>query len=139
MSYSGDPSASDKDYIRFITGDVKGDNCEILNDVEIEYLVLDSASLNKTLISAMEIMLPRVASEVNQTVGDVIVDYSDWYKALKDAYNKLTMRKMKFAGVFVGGASKSQSQKIICDTDRVIPFFEHEPTTKVYPENNRYL
>lgn len=138
MSYSGDPSASDKDYIRFVTGDIKGENCEILNDSEIEYLISVSPSINKALIDAMEIMLPRIASEVDQTVGDVIVNYSDWYKALKIVFDKMTKKKMSFAGVYVGGSSKNESEKIICDSNRVVPFFEHEPEVKVYPENNRY-
>lgn len=108
MSYTGNPSDSPKDYIRFITGDTT--EPFILEDAEINFLVDQCETVEDATIKAMEVMLPRIAKCVNEKVGDVAVSYSDWYENLKDAYDKLVSRLNTVTGIYVGGMTCSGVQ-----------------------------
>lgn len=105
MSYSGDPSSSDKDKVRFVTGDTV--EPFILSDAEIEYLLENSETVNDAIIAAIKIMLPRVAKCVDEKVGNVSVAYSKWYENLKDAYDDLTSDLNTVVGIYVGGMTCS--------------------------------
>jgi len=100
MSYTGNPSDSDKDLIRFRVGDVYDQ--EIVSDNEINYL-LSLYSVDKAIIETINVMLPRVSKNVNEKVGDVEIDYSDWYENLKDALNNLKESLSPVGGIYSGG------------------------------------
>ena len=74
-TYSGNPSASDKDEVRFLIGDVDTDNA-LFTDEEIDWLISEEGSPLAAAARACEILATRFAREADTAVGDLRVDLS---------------------------------------------------------------
>jgi len=77
-SYSGDPSSSAKDKVRFLVGDTDTDD-QLLNDAEVLYVITESGgSIYQSAHDAAYAIaskFTRMAS--SKSVGDMSVSYSD--------------------------------------------------------------
>lgn len=107
MPYSKDPSTSAKDYLRFKTGDIV--DPEVLFDSEYEFILSENEDdKEKSLIEAVGIMLPRISSYANEKVGNVSIDYNDWYERLKSWYDDITSVSEGSSVIYVGGQYQSE-------------------------------
>lgn len=88
-SYSGDPSRSNLDQLRFILGDTDPDDPQF-QDEELQYLLNKYGSVEKAAIEACKLILTKVAKEVSYRVGPESVSLSDKYKHYKDLLAELT-------------------------------------------------
>lgn len=130
MSYSGNPEDSDRDLVRFRTGDVYGPKTnspdtfqpgEVVNDNEID-LLLSLYSVNRATKEIFKILLPRLAAKVDEKVDDVEIDYSSWYTNLKDSMNTILKDLTVLDGPYVGGVFTAQVAQVTT-SDVVKPLF----------------
>jgi len=123
-TYSGDPSTSPKDEVRFIIGDTDSSDPQ-LSDGEIEYLLSEYGSPLAAAIPAIESLIAKYTRYADQRTGDISVSYSklvDQYRAL------LSTIKDKLAAAdalpYCGGISISDREIDEEDDDRVPPSFD---------------
>lgn len=123
-TYSGDPSSSTKDAVRFTIGDT---DCrdQILTDKEIEYLLkLYCSNVLQTSIRAAEMAMAKYTRMVDESVGSVRISYSQKSKSFQTLITQLRQR-IAIEGIepFAGGISKTQKATEVLDPDRVQPDF----------------
>lgn len=125
-SYSGDPSSSDKDAIRFLIGDTDTDD-QLVNDEEITYLLTVEGN---TLLAAAR-AAESIAAKFSRLADRKIGDYSESYNQKSEAYLKLASRLSAQAAKsgskpmpYAGGLSRSDKKSRELDSDRVKPDFE---------------
>ena len=126
-SYSGDPSTSDKDAVRYLIGDTDEDN-PLVNDEEIEYIL----SIEGNVIRAGAMVAESIAGKFSRRADRTIGDYSEKFSQIHQQYLSLAeklRRQAKFkssfkAIPFAGGISKSDKKTTEGDTDREKPAFK---------------
>jgi len=74
-TYSGDPTASDLDGVRFLVGDVDEDE-QLLSDEEIEYLLSQYSDSRMAAARAARAIAARFARQVDERVGDMALTLS---------------------------------------------------------------
>ena len=121
-TYSGDPSDSDRDWVRFRVGDTDSTDPQ-LTDGEIDSLVSDEGSKEAAALAAVRAILAKYARLVDKSVGDLHLSYSQRqasYQALAERLERLYA--LRTAIPFAGGISISGKETLEDDTDRVAPF-----------------
>lgn len=123
-SYSGDPSTSPKDEVRFLIGDT--DQCDqILQDPEILFVLAkyNFAPMNAA-IRLCETVISKYSRLCNEAVGQVRIDYKDVVANYKDTMNILRARlAMEDATPYCGGISVSDKMTNAMNPNRVRPDF----------------
>jgi hypothetical protein len=132
-TYSENPESSPKDYVRFLIGDT--DQSEpLLSDQEIG-LYLRTYN-NGALMAAMrccEAIAAKFSRRVNESVGQVKMDFSQAAKAYRDMALDLRRRMaIDTVSPYAGGISKSDKYTQDLNADRVKPDF-----TKQMMDNNQ--
>lgn len=76
-SYSGDPSARDIDWVRFITGDTDETSASTLSDAEITALLTEEGDKWPAAVAACEIRASQFSqkSVMSKSVGDLSIAY----------------------------------------------------------------
>jgi hypothetical protein len=89
-TYSGDPSTSDKDKVRFLVGDTDTDD-QLLNDAEINYCISQAGgSIYQSAHDAAYAVAGKFSRmATSKSVGDMSLSYSDRAKAYFDLANEL--------------------------------------------------
>lgn len=121
-SYSGDPSTSDRDSLRFLIGDTDS-NDQLLQDEELDYILATFPSLIKAQYIALSSIAAKCARLYRQETGRIKVWAGDKYKQYKDLADQLKDDMARgIVGtpyVFAGGISHSDVQARNSDPDRV--------------------
>lgn len=128
-SYSGDPSSSPLDEMRFVLGDTTPNtgldpNNELLQNEEINYALTKYPDFFTAAVVLCEAIIAKFTRLVDETTGDETVRASA--RALQ--YRRLSedlRKKIGFTGAlfYVGGTSKTENDRMDHDTDRVKPQF----------------
>ena len=125
-TYDGDPSANDRDEVRFLSGDTDTTD-QLVTDAEIAYAI-DQESNN--LLAAAKIakaIMAKFARLVDKSVGDLKLSYSQRLTAYKELIDQLTERGTESAGTpYSGGISITDKNNREEDTDRVDPSFRRD-------------
>jgi len=120
-TYDGDPSANDRDWVRFEIQDTDSTD-QLLTDEEIAGLITDRGSKEAAAVAAAEALAARFARQVDKAVGDLRLSLSQrskaYYKLAADLRRKLALRTGK---PLAGGLSKSRKETVESDPDRVVP------------------
>lgn len=123
-TYSGDPTESAKDAVRFLCGDT--DQTEpLLQDGEIKYLLglYNQAPLNAAL-RACEAIMVKFSRLADESVGSVKINYSQKVKSMVIMKEALKQRLATEDCVpFAGGISQAQKVATEQIRDRVKPDF----------------
>jgi hypothetical protein len=83
-NYSGDPSASPGDEVRFLIGDTDT-NDQLLSDEEIEYLLLKATTPRQAAYDGcIDIAGKFARMATSKSVGDLSITYSDRARAFRD-------------------------------------------------------
>lgn len=123
-SYSGNPSASDNDEIRFLTGDVDTTD-QLVSDEEIAYAIAQEANNVKAAVRVCYAIAMKFARKADKAVGDLKINYSQQYKQYLDMADTLDSKIAAVEGAiaYAGGISVSDKDTVDADTDRVNPSF----------------
>ena len=121
FSYSGDPSASALDHVRFVLSDTKAAS-PLFSDGEIRGVLAD---LNDDWLSAalvlVDVLTARYAGACDESVGSVSIAYSqkaDGYRRLADT---LRARLGKRGIPYAGGIDRFDKWTAARDVSRVQP------------------
>lgn len=140
FSYSGDPSTTQKDEIRFLIGDTDKDD-PLLLDAEITYLLANAGGVKSAAAEACRAISAKFSRFADEKVGEVSVSC----KQKAEAYAKRAKELANEAAIsgetdwYAAGISKSDKHIDEGDSDRVDPSFTrdmHENPRKGYLNPN---
>lgn len=124
-SYSGNPSDSDKDRVRFLIGDTNEDD-QLLTDEEIESsLTKNGSDVLQAAVESCYAIAANFSREADIQTGDYSEDLSQRAEAYKDLADTLEQRSEETgAKPFAGGTSKDDIDSREQDSDRPEPSFK---------------
>lgn len=128
-TYSGDPSRSTGDRVRYLCGDTALDRAFLLTDQEIAFEIVqtldhDNADAERpysAAVAALEHMIVRVAQRVNVVDGDAKKDLTDQITNMEKALERLIAQATKIEGASPYGSVPSLAGRVGTDTG---PYFE---------------
>ncbi len=124
-TYSGDPSASGRDAIRFLIGDTDPTDPQ-LQDAEIDWMLAEHTSSYLAAAHCCQALAAKYARLADKSVGDLSISFSQRQEAYTKMFNRLERLAAVHgtgAPVYAGGISESDKEIDETDTDRVQPAF----------------
>lgn len=122
FSYSGDPSSSSLDAVRFLIGDTTQE-IALFDDREILYQISQIPNLKLAGAELLEVKAREFARQADISVGDISKSLSSVSENLFKAADKLKNDAGKSALPFFGGLSQSGKTALAASTDDVQPSF----------------
>jgi len=122
FSYSGDPSASDKDAVRFLIRDTVASTKEF-EDEEIAYMLTTKGDVRSAAILALKTLAAKYATAVDKAVGDLRLSLSQKYEHYVDLIRQYEKEAVLVAVPYAGGISVADKDTYEQDSDRVKPRF----------------
>lgn len=123
-TYTGDPSASTVEEIRYKIGDTGADGDWFLSDEEINYTYSKNPGVLSASMACVNAILAKVARYREEVTGDVVVKwqhvYANYTKLKGELYRESCLES---TGIFAGGITVSGKAEVDNDTDRVDPMF----------------
>lgn len=117
-SYSGNPSSSSTDAVRFLVGDTDT-NDQLISNEEISYLITEHGSVNRSASEAARAIAAKFARNMNRSIGGLQADFAAKYRQyLELADNLLTKEETDPVGPFLSGYKKDEKQAREDDTNR---------------------
>lgn len=108
-TYSGDPSASDLDAVRFLIGDTDVSNL-ILTDSEVNFLLTEEGNKYSAASRAALSMAATFGRKADKSVGDLSIRYSDRRQHYLELATKLadhaSMKGSALTGITGGRGSE---------------------------------
>lgn len=133
-TYSGDPTTSARDEVRFLIGDTN-ENDPQLSDTEIDYLLLQTGgNAQSAALRSVEGLISQYSRLVDKSIGDLSISYSQRKASYMDLLKMLRRQAslaLSSSAPYAGGISVSDKLSREADPDRVIPAFKvgmHENT-----------
>jgi len=122
-SYSFNPATSDKDAVRYLSGDTDFDNQQV-QDEEIGWLLSEEANVYLAAAQACGSISAKYARRANRSVGDLKIEYTSITNQYSERAATLEARGAMRAGKpYAGGISKDDKEMAEEDDDRVKPSF----------------
>jgi hypothetical protein len=126
-NYSGDPTNSTRDEVRFLVGDTCADE-PLVQDEEIAYALGKYSKPNLAAALVLRTLAAKMSRLVTSRVGEVSSNCSDLAKAYSDRAKELDPGGIVVSdGLLVlpsfGGLSISEKETLDADTDAVQPAF----------------
>ena len=123
-TYTGDPSSSNKDEVRFLAGDTDFDS-QLVTDEEIAYAIAQEANNRMAAVRVARAIAAKFSRDVDKAVGDLKISLSQRYKQYVALISTLESEAAIYGAVpFAGGISVSQKDTLEDDSDRVQPSFK---------------
>lgn len=123
FTWSGDPSASDVEAIRWEINDIDSEHPKFQDD-EIEYALAQEHSVFNAAARLCEQLQVRYIGAASRTMGPLRVDMSTLASLYATKARKLRKRAIAFATPYVGGLSDAKKDIFEDDTDLIQPAFE---------------
>ena len=125
-TYDGDPSANEKDEVRFLVGDTDSTD-QLVSDEEIAYAIAEESNALLAAAKVAKAIMAKFARLVDKSVGDLKLNFSQRMTHYKDLIDQLTERGTASAGIpYSGGISITDKDNREDDTDRVDPTFKRD-------------
>ena len=121
-TYGGDPTANDRDEVRFLCGD-RDSTDELLSDEEIAYLITEAGSNTLAAAMACEAIAAEFARDVDTKNGPASESASQRYKQFLARAKSLRSRAFAGAKPVFGGQSISGKKTLAADADVPQPYF----------------
>lgn len=127
-TYTGNPSSSNKDAVRFLCGDVDDGDMQV-SDEEITFAVADEGNVYAAAAVICEHLSARWAREASRSINagaglSTSINLSERSKAYAQKAKDLRVRASTSAGmVYAGGISQSDKEANQDDTNLVPPAF----------------
>lgn len=110
-SYSGDPTTSKRDAVRFKIGDVVPSDA-LLTDAEIDFCVESEGSINEAAIAAAKALVAKFARQVAVSEDKVSKALQQRVEHFRQLVVSLTANRHKRTlGIYAGGISQVERQK----------------------------
>lgn len=126
-SYSGDPSTSDRDAVRFHMQDTDEDD-PLYQDEELEYLLMEHGNPISAAIEGLERLLVRYSRNPDMRMGQTWLFDSDRFPMLEKALERLKAKRSALAVPYSGGLLQSEFDALDSSTETdVLPAFRRDP------------
>ena len=125
-SYNSDPSASNLDVVRFLSGQTSTSDDVLLQDEEINWLISSKPNNFHAAAGACDMLAARYSATQprGESYGKTRLDWSDRVVDLRKTAKSLRAQAgLEGVSPFVGGRSISDKRSVQNDTDRVKPAF----------------
>ena len=128
-NYSGNPSDSDLDQVRFLVGDTDSTDPLVL-DEEIDFAISNQSTLPLAAAQVLRALATKFSRQASWKVGDVAAtNVAAVAKAFKERADELdpdgiTLGDAKLAAPKFGGLTYSEKDTYDSDTDAVQPMFK---------------
>ena len=121
-TYSGDPSASTIDAVRFLVGDTDtGD--QLVQNEEVSFALANEGSTNMAAATICRAIAARFSRQADKTVGKLQISLSQKAKSYLEMANKLELKSSTLAMPYCGGLSIKEKENNIQDTSLPQPSF----------------
>lgn len=125
-SYSGDPSDSALDAVRFLIGDTN-ESDQQFNDAEINFLVSEEGGTYQAAAKAADVLASKFARLADETVGQVSINYSQMFDHYQSLANTIRQRAaVRGAMPYAAGISTSDKEANQLDESIVKPIFTRD-------------
>lgn len=121
-TYGGDPSANDRDEVRFLCGDTDTSD-QLVTDEEIAYAIADAGSNYLAAAVICEALAAEFARDVDTTNGPASEKESQRYQQYKDRAYALKAKANALVKPVFGGQSISDKNTLGSDSDVPQPYF----------------
>ena len=121
-TYDGDPSANERDEVRWLVGDTDTTD-QLVTDEEIAYALAKCATPTLAAAAVCDAISAKFSREADRRVGDVSLSASQKAKAYKTLADDLRSDAGVLALPTFGGISIAAKETIDEDTDSVQPSF----------------
>ena len=125
-TYTGDPSDSDLDAVRFLVGDTDSEQ-QLASNEEILYAISQNAIQQKAAAIVCRAIAARFSTKASFSVGEMSKSCSDISKAFADRAKELEADsnwKSKYVSFSFGGISVAKKEALDQDTGAVQPGFK---------------
>lgn len=123
FTYSGDPSHSNRDQVRFLIGDTSKHD-QILQDAEINWVLTQYNAPMNAAIRCCEVITAKFSRLSDESVGSVSKSFSQKADSYRKLRKDLVRRLMtEDCTPYCGGISSSDKITVNSNTDRVRPDF----------------
>ena len=135
FTYSGDPSASNLDEVRFLIGDTNESDSE-LQDEEIYYLLTTWGSPYNAAIAACEIISGRYADRTNysRSIGDLSI--SESYGASAAEFRQLANRLRAQRDLLNPPSPRINAQSIVPTGEKTVTSYHSDFRTGLMDNNS---
>jgi len=125
-SYSGNPSTSANDEVRFLVGDTDTTD-QLLQDEEIAWLITNCGTTRFAAVEAANGIAAKYSRMADKAVGDLRLSASQKSKQYFDLAKRLRRRAMVGSVTpYAGGITESDKNINRDNPDTVVPFFNRE-------------
>ncbi len=121
-TYGGDPSANERDEVRWLAGDTDT-NDQLVTDEEIAYALTKQPTPTLAAAVVCDAIAAKFAREADRRVGDVSLSASQKAKAYRERAADLRADAAVLALPSFGGLSIADKETLDADTDAVQPSF----------------
>lgn len=122
FTYSGNPADSDRDAVRFYSGDTDA-NDPLLQNTEVEFAIAENTNLFLAAAECCEAIAAKFARKVTRSNIGQSANLSDKQNHYEQRAMKLRQRARRNLQVFAGGLTKSGKRALDADTDATQPDF----------------
>lgn len=116
-TYSGDPSSTDRDAVRFLVGDTDNTD-QLFTDEEIAYALTQGDSYTAAARLARN-LASKYARYSDESIGDLSISYSQRYKHFTEIAKQLELESSRGVTPYAGGISVADKATVTADTDRI--------------------
>lgn len=124
-TYSGDPSTSDLDAVRFMIQDTVQED-PLLQNEEISFLLTETGSVRSAAVRAAQTIAAKFARLADFTLGDYSANYSQRAQQYTQIARELSAKSAVLAAPFAGGITRSQKEAVRQNSNRVDPKFTRD-------------
>lgn len=125
-TYTGDPSASTLEEIRFLLGDIVSTD-PLITDEELLWLYgQHGSSTYAAAAAAARSLAAKFARDVDRTIGSLSISASKRADNFRALALELDSHNAGLAGWFAGGTSLGDKDSRASDTDSVVPMFTRD-------------
>lgn len=138
-TYAGDPSANDRDEVRFLIGDTDTSD-QLVTDEEIAYGVAEEGNNLLAAARVAKSIGSKFARKPDKKIGDLTISFKQKSESYLDLAKDLEVRgAISAGGIFGGGTSIDAKDVEREDEDRVEPRFHRGQFTEQPDNTDRSL
>lgn len=121
-TYSGNPSSSSRDAIRFLIGDTDTTD-QLLSNEEIDYIISVQGASNRAASEAARAVAAKYARLMSRSIGGLSADFSAKYRQYLELANSLlTTEETHPVSPYISGYNRPAKDAIEDNPDRESTF-----------------
>lgn len=127
-TYSGNPSSSSLDAVRFRIGDTDTED-QLVTDEEIAYLLTEWGNVPSASIAACEAIAAKFSRLADRQIGNLRISASQKSEQYRQLAATLRRQQAMLVIPYAGGISRDDKLTREDDSDRVVPAFSRDMMT----------